>query len=146
MKAEGRKQKAEVRTTKRISHFSLLPSAFCLLPSFALFFFACAPPPPPRTTPAPPPPLTATATARRVILVSFDGLGADALASQTDLPAFEALARDGASALIVAHERLRIRVDRLGNDAAHDSSGAHGLSSRMGAADVERASAAPSVI
>src|SRR5436190_2860057 len=101
MKAEGRKQKAEVRTTKRISHFSLLPSAFCLLPSFALFFFACAPPPPPRTTPAPPPPLTATATARRVILVSFDGLGADALASQTDLPAFEALARDGASARII---------------------------------------------
>src|ERR1043166_6471861 len=100
MKAEGRGQKAEVRTTKRPRHFSLLPSAFCLLPSFALLLFACTPPPPPTPVPSPPPPFTATAVAKRVVLLSCDGLGADALAAQTDLPAFEALARDGASARI----------------------------------------------
>ncbi len=58
-----------------------------------LALFACAPgTPPPRVAPAPPPPqLAPSAIAQRVVLVSFDGLGADALASQTDLPAFAAL-------------------------------------------------------
>ena len=58
-----------------------------------LALFACAPAsPPPRVAPPPAPPqLTATATAQRVVLVSFDGLGADALAAQPNLPAFAAL-------------------------------------------------------
>lgn len=47
------------------------------------------------------PALAPTATARRVMLLSFDGLGADALARQTNLPAFERLAREGASARIL---------------------------------------------
>jgi len=55
-----------------------------------LALYACAPAPPPRVAP-PPPQLTATGTAQRVVLVSFDGLGADALAAQMDLPAFAAL-------------------------------------------------------
>ncbi|MFL6244760.1 MAG: alkaline phosphatase family protein, partial [Thermoanaerobaculia bacterium] len=52
---------------------------------------------------APPQPtqLAATSTARRVVLLSFDGLGADALAQQQNLPAFERLAREGASARII---------------------------------------------
>ena len=41
------------------------------------------------------------ATAQRVVLMSFDGLGADALARQTGLPAFERLAREGASARVI---------------------------------------------
>ena len=57
-----------------------------------LALFACAPAtPPPRIAPPPPPQLAPSAIAQRVVLVSFDGLGADALASQTDLPAFAAL-------------------------------------------------------
>ncbi|HJQ37235.1 MAG TPA: alkaline phosphatase family protein [Thermoanaerobaculia bacterium] len=58
-----------------------------------LALFACAPAtPPPRVVPPPPPPqLIPSALAQRVVLVSFDGLGADALASQTDLSAFAAL-------------------------------------------------------
>lgn len=36
-----------------------------------------------------------------MVLLSFDGLGADALAAQTGLPAFERAARDGASARVV---------------------------------------------
>jgi len=62
---------------------------------------ACAPRP--QVAPAPPqtPRLTATATAQRVVLVSFDGMGADALASHTDLPAFAQLASDGAVARVV---------------------------------------------
>ncbi|HEX2120818.1 MAG TPA: alkaline phosphatase family protein [Thermoanaerobaculia bacterium] len=66
---------------------------------------ACTPAPPVRVAPAPPPPpapqLAATGTASRVVLLSFDGLGADALASQTDLPAFAAMERDGATARII---------------------------------------------
>jgi hypothetical protein len=42
-----------------------------------------------------------TSTAQRVVLLSFDGLGADALARQTGLTAFERLKRDGATARIV---------------------------------------------
>ncbi|HEX6642919.1 MAG TPA: alkaline phosphatase family protein [Thermoanaerobaculia bacterium] len=42
-----------------------------------------------------------TSTARRVVLLSFDGLGADALAAQPNLPAFERLAREGASARVL---------------------------------------------
>jgi arylsulfatase A-like enzyme len=47
------------------------------------------------------PQLAANAIARRVVLLSFDGLGADALAKQPNLPAFERLAREGASARII---------------------------------------------
>jgi hypothetical protein len=47
------------------------------------------------------PQLAATAVARRVVLLSFDGLGADALARQPGLPAFERLASEGASARVL---------------------------------------------
>jgi hypothetical protein len=56
--------------------------------------------PAPQTEP-PRPQLAATAVARRVVLLSFDGLGADALARQTNLPAFDRLAREGVSARII---------------------------------------------
>ncbi len=69
------------------------------LPLFLLAAtLACAPATPPAPRLGPPPQLTATTTARRVVLLSFDGLGADALAAQTGLPSFEALVRDGAAA------------------------------------------------
>jgi len=61
---------------------------------------ACAPAPPPRVEP-PAQQLAAAGTAQRVVLMSFDGLGADALAAQPDLPAFAALGRDGASTRII---------------------------------------------
>src|ERR1051326_5032619 len=65
-KTEGRRQKALNRL------FCILPSAFSLLVSCT----TPAPPPPP--VPAPMPPhLTASGVAKRVVLVSFDGLGAD---------------------------------------------------------------------
>jgi len=60
---------------------------------------ACAPAPPPRVEP--PAPQLSAGTAQRVVLMSFDGLGADALAAQADLPAFAALERDGGSARII---------------------------------------------
>jgi hypothetical protein len=65
-----------------------------------LLLTACAsqPPAPP---PPPPPRLAASATAQRVVLLSFDGLGADALARESGLPAFEKLARDGATARVI---------------------------------------------
>ncbi|MDP9194992.1 MAG: alkaline phosphatase family protein [Acidobacteriota bacterium] len=70
------------------------------LPLFLLALVSCAPATLPRVTPqqqqfAP------TATARRVVLLSFDGLGADALSRQPNLPAFERLAREGASARVI---------------------------------------------
>jgi len=68
-KAEGRRQKALAR------RFCILPSAFCIL------LAACTPPiapkPAPLIAPAPPPQLTTNGVARKVILASFDGLGAD---------------------------------------------------------------------
>jgi predicted AlkP superfamily pyrophosphatase or phosphodiesterase len=51
--------------------------------------------------PPPRPALTATSTARRVVLVSFDGLGADALARQPGLTAFDQLASDGGYARVI---------------------------------------------
>ncbi|MEA2465254.1 MAG: hypothetical protein QOJ98_3001 [Acidobacteriota bacterium] len=73
------------------------------LPIFlTAFVLSCAPAatPPPRVEPSAPK-FAATAVARRVVLLSFDGLGADALARQKNLPAFEQLAREGASARII---------------------------------------------
>jgi Type I phosphodiesterase / nucleotide pyrophosphatase len=68
---------------------------------FLLPLLACAPaPPPPAVVPAAPPQLSATGTAQRVVFVSFDALGADSLAQQ-NVPAFTALARDGAAARII---------------------------------------------
>jgi predicted AlkP superfamily pyrophosphatase or phosphodiesterase len=61
---------------------------------------SCVPTAAPRVTPRQPQ-FAATSTARRVLLLSFDGLGADALARQQNLPAFERLAREGASARIL---------------------------------------------
>src|SRR6187397_944997 len=66
-----------------------------------LVFISCAPPPkPPEVTPAHPA-LTATGTAQRVVLISFDGMGADALASQTGLAAFEHVATHGAIGRVI---------------------------------------------
>ena len=61
---------------------------------------ACAPAPPP-TPEVVPPQLGAKGTAQRVVLLSFDGLGADMLAGQTNLPAFEAFVREGANARVI---------------------------------------------
>lgn len=51
------------------------------------------------------PPFAPAGTAKRVVLMSFDGLGGDALATQTGLPTFERLAREGTSARIVNVDR-----------------------------------------
>jgi predicted AlkP superfamily pyrophosphatase or phosphodiesterase len=67
-----------------------------------LALVSCAPATSPPVAVAPQPPrLAATSIAHRVVLLSFDGLGADALARQQNLPAFERLAREGASARIL---------------------------------------------
>lgn len=56
--------------------------------------------PAPQTAPQQPQ-FVPTGIAQRVVLLSFDGLGADALARQKNLPAFAQLAREGASARII---------------------------------------------
>ena len=56
--------------------------------------------PAPQTEPSQPQ-FVPTGIAQRVVLLSFDGLGADALARQKNLQAFEQLAREGASARII---------------------------------------------
>jgi hypothetical protein len=67
-----------------------------------LSLFACAPAPPPRVVPpAPAPRFAPTGVAQRVVLMSFDGLGADALLRQPGLPAFEHLARTGAAGRVI---------------------------------------------
>ena len=66
---------------------------------FVVALTACAPARLPVVTP--PSPLAPTAVAQRVVLLSFDGLGADALAARTDVPAFTALAREGTSARVI---------------------------------------------
>jgi hypothetical protein len=70
-----------------------------LLSPVLLLAFACSPaaPPAPKVAPVAPQ-FSPVGVAERVVLVSFDGLGADALARQTNLPAFESLVRDGAAA------------------------------------------------
>ncbi|HYK03015.1 MAG TPA: alkaline phosphatase family protein [Thermoanaerobaculia bacterium] len=69
---------------------------------FTAFVLSCAPAATsPQHVEPPRPRFAATAVARRVVLLSFDGLGADALARQKNLPAFERLAREGASARII---------------------------------------------
>lgn len=73
------------------------------VPLLLFSILACAPAAPPAEVKiaAGPPRFGATSIARRVVLLSFDGLGADALARQQNLPAFERLARDGASARVI---------------------------------------------
>lgn len=73
-----------------------------LRPVFLLLFslVACAPSAV-RPAVAPPSSLVATGTAQRVVLLSFDGLGADGLASQKGLSSFDHLAGSGAVARIV---------------------------------------------
>ena len=56
---------------------------------------------PPVSTVPPPLQFAPTAQAKRVVLLSFDGLGADALARQQELPAFERIAREGMSARVI---------------------------------------------
>src|SRR5256886_14631764 len=87
-------QKAEVRMQKvRASAFCLLPSAFCFL------LTACAvstPPPAPAPPASPPPPrLETSGVSKRVVLVSFDGLGADEL-QHFGAPSFEAMSAHAA--------------------------------------------------
>ena len=66
-----------------------------------LLALSCAPAtPPPQAVPQPPQ-FAATSVARRVVLLSFDGLGADALSREQNLPSFERLAREGASARVI---------------------------------------------
>jgi hypothetical protein len=63
-------------------------------------FFACTvstPRPAVHTAPR----LAATAVAKRVVLLSLDGLGADALARQSGLTSFASLAASGASARVI---------------------------------------------
>lgn len=72
------------------------------LPLLLLVLVSCvaAPPQPaPAVTPRAPQ-FAATVTAQRVVLLSFDGLGADALARQQNLPAFERLAHEGMTARV----------------------------------------------
>lgn len=75
-----------------------------LLPLSLLLLSFCAPAttttPRPEATPAAPR-FAPTAQAKRVVLLSFDGLGADALARQQNLPAFERIAREGMSARVI---------------------------------------------
>lgn len=73
------------------------------LPLLLLSLFACAPAPQPRVAPASPaaPQLAATGAPRRVVLMSFDGLGADGLAAQTGLPTFDYLARNATTARVI---------------------------------------------
>jgi hypothetical protein len=66
-----------------------------------LALIACSPTAPPRVAPPAAPAFAPSGTARRVVLLSFDGLGADALARRSGLPAFERLAREGASARVI---------------------------------------------
>lgn len=72
------------------------------LPLFVLTLFACAP----ATTPGPAvapasPQLAAAGRPHRVVLMSFDGLGADALERQTALPTFDHLKRTATAARVI---------------------------------------------
>ena len=86
---------------------AVTPAASRRVPLSATVFIvvsliSCVPPSPaPAPTPAPTVALVSSSVASRVVLLSFDGLGADALALQKDLPAFERLAREGASARVI---------------------------------------------
>jgi hypothetical protein len=72
------------------------------LPLLLLSLFACAPAPQPRVTlSSAATQLAATGTPRRVVLMSFDGLGADGLAAQTGLPTFDHLARTATTARVI---------------------------------------------
>jgi len=72
-----------------------------LLPSI-LILSSCVASPPTAPVVAPPPPgLAATGVAQRVVVMTFDGLGADALAAQSGLIAFDHLARTGAKARVI---------------------------------------------
>lgn len=72
-----------------------------LLLSLVLTACVAQQPPAPAPAPQPRPQLAATGVARRVVLLSFDGLSADMLASQPGLRAFEWIAREGTSARVI---------------------------------------------
>ena len=75
-----------------------------LLPLLLLSLFACAPTTTTtsaRVAPVAAPSLIATGNPHRVVLMSFDGLGADALAAQTGLPSFDHLARTATTARVI---------------------------------------------
>jgi len=69
--------------------------------SLLLALLSCAPVPAPAPQATPLPAAPQFTAAQRVVLLSFDGLGADALARQTGLAAFDRAARDGASARVI---------------------------------------------
>jgi len=72
------------------------------LPALLLLaVLACAPAAPPPVVAPATPAFAPTSVARRVVLLSFDGLGADALARQSGLAAFDRLAREGAVARVI---------------------------------------------
>ena len=72
-----------------------------LSPLVLLSLFACTTVTRPAAVVPQPAPFAPTGVAQRVVLMSFDGLGADALARQSGLRSFETLARDGASARVI---------------------------------------------
>ncbi|HYO75293.1 MAG TPA: alkaline phosphatase family protein, partial [Thermoanaerobaculia bacterium] len=92
-----RKQPAPITSNIFLDMRRLLP--------FLLVLVSCAPAvtdtTAPRVTPPRSPQFATTAVAPRVVLLSFDGLGADALAQQRNLAAFERLAREGMSARVI---------------------------------------------
>ncbi|HEX8173327.1 MAG TPA: alkaline phosphatase family protein [Thermoanaerobaculia bacterium] len=64
--------------------------------------FGCAPATPPAAVPQAPPPLAANGAAVRVVLMSFDGFGADAYAARAaNLPALGRMVAEGASARVI---------------------------------------------
>ena len=75
-----------------------------LFPLLLLSLFACAPATTTtsaRMAPVAPQQLAATGRPHRVVLMSFDGLGADALAARTGLPSFDHLARTATTARVI---------------------------------------------
>lgn len=71
------------------------------LPALLLVFLACAPAAPPPVTAPGAPNFAPTGTAQRVVLLSYDGLGAEQFAAQADLPAFDRASREGTTARVI---------------------------------------------
>jgi predicted AlkP superfamily pyrophosphatase or phosphodiesterase len=74
------------------------------LPLLLVLALACAPalpPAPQQPVPPPAPRFAPTGTAQRVVLVSFDGLGAEQFRAQANLPAFDRASNEGTTARII---------------------------------------------
>lgn len=77
-------------------------------PFLLVLALACAPAAPPRVAPAPAAEAAAatlrfapTKAAQRVVLVSYDGLGAEQFRAQTNLPAFDRASQEGTTARVI---------------------------------------------